>query len=214
MLLSMSQAEAKPDNSDSIPTRATLLGRLKNWEDADSWQDFSETYTKLIYGVARQSGLTDAEARDVVQETLVGVAKKIHEFESSPERGSFKNWLLNITRWRIADHYRSKPPVKASSSFEEGEGTPTSERIPDPTDLDAVWEVEWKRNVFQTAFLRVCRRVKPKHAQIFELYAIQGWPVTKVSSELGVSTVLVYLVAHRLTRALKAEVDYVRKKLD
>jgi len=214
MLSVMSQAAATPDNADSIPTRATLLGRLKNWEDVDSWQDFNDTYSKLIYGVARQSGLTDAEAHDVVQETLLGVARKIHEFESSPERGSFKNWLLNITRWRIADHFRSRPPVKASPSFEEGERTPTAERIPDPADLDAVWEAEWKRSVFQTAFLRVCRRVKPKHAQIFELYAVQRWPVMKVAKELGVSTVLVYLIAHRLTRQLKQEVEYVRKKLD
>jgi RNA polymerase sigma-70 factor (ECF subfamily) len=210
----MSQAEASPNRPDSIPTRATLLGRLKNWDDADSWQDFSDTYSKLIYGVARKAGLSDAEARDVMQETLLGVAKKIHEFESSPERGSFKNWLLNITRWRIADHFRNRPPVKASSSFAEGEGTPTTERIPDPADLDEFWDTEWKRSVLETALHRVCRRVKPKHAQIFDLYAVQRWPVTKVASELGVSSVLVYLVAHRMTRMLKAEVEFVRKKMD
>jgi RNA polymerase sigma factor (sigma-70 family) len=208
----MSEAAPLPGDSDSIPTRATLLGRLKNWEDAESWQDFSDTYTKLIFGVARQAGLSDAEARDVVQETLVGVARKIHEFESSPERGSFKNWLLNITRWRIADQFRSRPPVQEPLANEDG--TPTVERIPDPGDLDAVWEAEWKRSVFQAAVIRVCRRAKPKHAQIFELYAIQRWPVLRVARELGVSTILVYLVAHRLTKKLRQEVEYVRTKMD
>ena len=202
------------DPDKFIPTRKTLLSRLKNVEDRDSWQDFFDTYWKLIYGVARQAGLSDAEARDVVQETLLGVARKIHEFESSPERGSFKNWLLNITRWRIADHFRTRSPAKAGTSTEEGEGTPTVERVPDPADLDAVWETEWKRSVLEAAFLRVCRRVNPKHAQMFELYSIQHWPVTKVARELGVSTVSVYLVAHRLTRMLKAEVEYVRQKMD
>ena len=210
----MSQASTRPDRSDSIPTRASLLGRLKNWEDADSWQDFSDTYWKLIYGVARQSGMSDPEARDVVQETMLGVARKIHEFESSPERGSFKNWLLNITRWRIADHFRSRSPVKALREGEPSEGTPTADRIPDPGDLNAVWDAEWKRSVFETALLRVCRRVKPKHAQVFELYSIQHWPVLKVAKELGISTVSVYLIAHRLTRMLKVEVEYVRKKMD
>ena len=214
MLLNMSQTRVTSQNSDSIPTRATLLGRLKNWEDAESWQDFSDTYSKLIYGVARKAGLSDAEARDVTQETLLGVAKKIHEFESSPERGSFKNWMLNITRWRIADHFRNRGPVKSSPAFSEGEGTSTTERIPDPADLDEVWETEWKENVMQTAMLRVCRKVKPRHAQIFDLYAVQHWPAARVARELGVSSVMVYLVAHRMTRMLKAEVEFVRKKLD
>jgi RNA polymerase sigma-70 factor (ECF subfamily) len=60
-----------------------------------------------VSGVARQAGLSDDEARDVLQETLLGVAKNIHEFESSPEHGSFKNWLLNFTRWRSADYFRN-----------------------------------------------------------------------------------------------------------
>ena len=108
-----------PDHApDSIATRASLLGRIKSWEDADSWEDFTQTYWKLIYGVARQSGLTDDEARDVVQETLLGVARKIHEFESSPERGSFKNWLLNLTRWRIVDQFRKRLPVDTIRSEE------------------------------------------------------------------------------------------------
>ena len=33
-----------------IPTRKSLLDRLKNWGDDASWQDFFDTYWKLIYG--------------------------------------------------------------------------------------------------------------------------------------------------------------------
>ncbi|HZR17180.1 MAG TPA: sigma-70 family RNA polymerase sigma factor [Verrucomicrobiae bacterium] len=203
------------DPSDSIATRASLLGRLKNWEDADSWEEFTRTYWRLIYGVARQAGLSDDEARDVVQETLLGVAKKVHEFESSPDRGSFKNWMLNVTRWRIADHYRNKPPQAAVPSRRaDPDGTATSERVADPADLDEFWEEEWKKSVLETALARLRRRVKPKHAQIFDLYAVRGWPAAKVGANLGVSVFQIYLVAHRLSRLLKEEVRYVSKKLE
>ena len=87
----MSPPQVRVDDSGSLATRASLLGRLKNWDDAESWEEFTQTYSRLIYNVARQAGLTEDEARDVVQETLLGVAKKINEFESSPERGSFKS---------------------------------------------------------------------------------------------------------------------------
>jgi RNA polymerase sigma-70 factor (ECF subfamily) len=208
----MSQPKTPEEDSDSIATRASLLGRIKSWDDAGSWEDFTQTYWRLIYGVARQAGLSDDEARDVVQETLLGVAKNIHEFESSPERGSFKNWLLNFTRWRIADCFRNRLPVSAPSAANDR--TATIERVPDPAELDVFWEAEWKKNVFETAVERICRRVNPKHAQIFDLYAVRHWPAHKVAKELGVSMIQVYLVHHRMTKLLKIEVEYIRKKLE
>ena len=152
----------------------------------------------------------------MVQETLLGVAKNIHEFESSPERGSFKNWLLNITRWRIADCFRNRLPIREPrpASSDVAERTATVERVPDPAELDAFWESEWKKNVLETAVARVSRRVKPKHAQIFDLYAVRHWSGAKVARELGVSIIQVYLVNHRLTKLLKAEVAHIRKKLE
>jgi RNA polymerase sigma factor (sigma-70 family) len=212
----MDQSQISANDSDSIATRASLLGRIKSWDDAGSWEEFTRTYWRLIYGVARQAGLTDEEARDVVQETLVGVAKNIHDFTSSPERGSFKNWLLNFTRWRIADQFRNRLPVRESRdpSLEANERTATLERVPDPSEFDAFWEAEWKKNVFETAVARLCRRVNPKHAQIFDLYTVRHWPASKVAKELGVSMIQVYLVAHRLTKMLKTEVKYVRTKLE
>jgi RNA polymerase sigma-70 factor (ECF subfamily) len=208
----MNQPANSQGDSDSIATRASLLGRIKSWDDAESWEDFTQTYWRLIYGVARQAGLSDDEARDVVQETLVGVAKNIHDFESSPGRGSFKNWLLNFTRWRIADYFRNRLPVSPSSGTSDR--TATIDRIPDPTELDAYWESEWKKNIFETAVARICRRVNPKHAQIFDLYTIRHWPAMKVARELGVSMIQVYLVHHRMTKLLKAEVEYIRRKLE
>src|SRR5436190_2126237 len=133
----MSHLDSAKAEPDSLATRASLLGRIRNWEDGESWEDFTQTYWRLIYSVARRAGLADAEARDVVQETLLGVAKKIHEFESDPARGSFRGWLLNLTRWRIADHFRRQPPnqiVSGTTAVPE-DHTATVERVPDPAQI-------------------------------------------------------------------------------
>jgi RNA polymerase sigma-70 factor (ECF subfamily) len=212
----MSNLETDRPKQDTVATRASLLGRIRNWDDSGSWEEFTQTYWRLIYSVARRAGLADAEARDVVQDTLLGVAKKIHEFESNPERGSFRGWLLNLTRWRIADHFRKLPPAPAGSRTESGpdDRTATIDRVPDPAEIDALWETEWKKNLFETAIARLSRRVNPKHAQIYDLYAVRGWAAAQVARELGVSVVQVYLVNHRLTRLLKEEVAYLQKKLE
>ena len=62
---------------DLLPTRRSLLGRLRNWEDQVSWQAFFDTYWRLIYGVARKAGLTDHEAEEVVQVYLADLAASV-----------------------------------------------------------------------------------------------------------------------------------------
>src|SRR6266581_1121715 len=91
-----------------IPTRQSLLSRLKNSEDQASWQVFFDTYWRLIYSVAMKSGLTDAEAQDAVQETVIAVAKSIKEFQYNPKKCAFKSWLMLITRQRIIWQLRKR----------------------------------------------------------------------------------------------------------
>jgi RNA polymerase sigma-70 factor (ECF subfamily) len=84
-------------------------------DDHVSWRTFFERYWRLLYNVARHSGLDDAAAQDVVQETVIGVAKAMPGFHYDPARGSFKQWLLRITRRRIMDQFRKayRQPPKA-----------------------------------------------------------------------------------------------------
>src|SRR5947207_6846915 len=93
---------------DPIPTRHSLLNRLKDWADQESWQEFFDTYWRLIYNVAIKAGLTDTEAQEVVQETVIAVARKIGEFKTDSTHGSFSAWLMQLTRWRIVDEFRKR----------------------------------------------------------------------------------------------------------
>ena len=60
-----------------MPTRRSLLSRLKNREDQESWQDFFDTYWKLVYGVAIKAGLTDQEAQEVEPVTFGRTVVKV-----------------------------------------------------------------------------------------------------------------------------------------
>ena len=82
-----------------IPTRRSLITRLKNWDDQESWQRFFDTYWKLIYSVASKAGLSPADSQDIVQETVLAVARQMPGFHYDPSLGSFKAWLLQMTRW-------------------------------------------------------------------------------------------------------------------
>src|SRR5713101_4614558 len=145
-------------SDESIPTRASLLERLKDLGDQASWNDFYQTYRELIYSVARRAGLNETEADEVVQETVISVVKTMPGFRYDPAVDSFKGWLLTVTRWRILDQIAKRSPVKggqASSLSEAGRmpaaharrpdetaQTATVERIPDPAapELAAIWD--------------------------------------------------------------------------
>src|SRR5438552_2662791 len=92
--------------AELIPTRQSLLSRLKDWNDQESWKTFFDTYWKLIYTTALKTGLSDAEAQDVVQETLICVSNTMPDFKYRATNRSFKSWLLQLTGWRIHDHLR------------------------------------------------------------------------------------------------------------
>ena len=155
---------------------------------------------------------------DVAQDVFKRVAETIKDFDLSPELGSFRGWLMKLTHWRIADKFESLKKLPASSPSPapadgDARATGTIERIPAPVDNEDEWDREWRQHVLAAAVERLARQVKPKHFQVFELYVRQGWPVLKVSAELGINPASVYVIGHRLTKELKAEVEKLRTQL-
>ncbi len=179
---------------------------MKNWNDQSSWQEFFDIYWKLIYGVARKTGLNDAEAQDVVQESMVAVARHMPAFKYDLAGGTFKAWLLTLTRWRIVDQLRKRGPI-APHHDSDRERTATLERIADEQspDWDALWEADWQKTVLAAAMERVKRRLDPQKFQIFDFYVNREWPPEKVARTFNVTVNQVYLVKNRVTEMLRDE---------
>ncbi len=149
-----------------------------------------------------------------MQETVITVAKKIDKFKYDPAIGSFKGWLLQITRWRIADQFRKREPRNAKPPRSADDRlTATIERVPDlhAVDLDAVWEKEWQDNLFDAAIARVKKKVDPKQFQIFDCYVRKEWPAQKCAKQLHVNIGQVYLARHRVSALLKKEIKALEK---
>jgi RNA polymerase sigma-70 factor (ECF subfamily) len=202
------------DDLELLPTRRSLLERLKNWDDQESWRAFVDRYWTLIFLTARKAGLNQEEAEDAVQETVISVSKSLPGFRYE-EDGSFKSWLLRVTQWRIQDQFRKRdlaaehnqPKTRTSTS------TTTVERIPDPSQtLEATWEEEWEANLVTNATERVKLKVDPEQYQMFDLYVIKHWPVSQVAKTLRVRTGSVYLARHRIGKLLKKEIAALRER--
>jgi RNA polymerase sigma factor (sigma-70 family) len=193
-------------------TRYTLLRRLEKWDDHQSWKDFFEIYGWFIRRLAIKSGLGQAEAEDVVQETLLSVAQQIHKFRHDRAFGSFRGWLHRITRRRIADQFRRRAPERTPKGDLENPLHFEVSEIPDRDEaLEALWETEWKANLFEAAMARVKRRIKEEQYQLFTCYVVKGWPALKVARMFRVSLAKVYVNKHRVAALIAREIRELEK---
>lgn len=216
------------DEHSSIQTRPSLLNRLKTGDDAERWQEFYRVYGKLVRDFAIPAGLTDTEADDVVQETAIAMARNLPEFSYDPKVCRFKTWLLNQTSWRIKDQFKRRQRSDREAGVTPADAgrrpalpddtarTATINRVPDPAavNLDALFEAEWRKNLFAAALERVKAKFSLKQFQMFDLHALKEWPAADVAKSLGVSLANVYVTKHRFAAAVKKEMARLEREME
>ena len=222
----MAKSHFVPERDELVPTRLSLLERLRDLDDDGSWQQFFDTYWKLIYCAAVKGGLSDNEAEDVVQETIIGIARNMENFRYEPEVCSFKGWLMRLTRCRIIDHLRKSPagrysfvplPDEPATDTEGGgqaAGLERHEAVNSTSEaaFEDLWDEEWKKNLIDAAMERVKRKVAPEHYQIFYLLGVKGMPARHIGELFGASLAKVYVVRHRVARMVKQEVRALERQ--
>jgi RNA polymerase sigma factor (sigma-70 family) len=211
---------AEPRTDSLLPTRQSLLSRLRDLEDQPGWREFFDIYWRLIYNVARRSGLAETQAQDVVQNTFIYLSRRMPKFHYDRKRGSFKSWLRVVTRSRISVYRRTenagerfiREPLPGTGRDE----TDALEELPDPAAdaLDEVWQREWEENLLNAAFQRVRTRVSSQQLLIFRLATLGELSLTQVARKLGVSLPQVYLARHRVGKLFKAEVLRLRREAE
>jgi RNA polymerase sigma-70 factor (ECF subfamily) len=199
------------ENQDDelIPTRATLLGRLKNSRDQSSWAEFFDTYSKLIHGMALKAGLNERDAKEVLQATMDAVAERLPTLKYDPKIGSFKAWLRNLTRIQIISvtlRRRTSPgepagPALSAKAESSGEA------------VDQMWEKEWENNLLGAALANVKRRLDPKKYQVYDFYVNKGWAPEKVAAAFGLTVDDVNSAKRDITEMVKAEVKRLEEKM-
>lgn len=202
-----------------LPTRHTLLARLKDCGDHVSWQEFFNLYWRFIYSVALKSGLTETEAQDVVQDTIIAVAARIGDFQYDRKAGTFKAWLMTVTRHKIQDHLRHRQhlmlheepwPEPAAEGREAALEHP--EEVPGPCQHELIWEQEWRYHLLRVALDRIKDRINAKHYQVLDLCVLRGWAIHKVAQALRINLPQVYLIRSRLSRRLEEEVRLLESR--
>ena len=189
------------------PTRASLLVRLRDPQDAEAWREFVALYGPLIYNHARREGLQDADAADLSQDVLLAVAGAVGRLEYDPRRGAFRSWLFTVVRRKLANWRRA-----AKGRWRGGAPADSRrlEQCPEPAE-EAEWQAEWEERLYAWARERVHREVTEPTWQAFWRTAIDGHPGKQVAEELGLSVGAVYRARSRVLARLKELIRSVQE---
>jgi RNA polymerase sigma-70 factor (ECF subfamily) len=186
-------------------TRPTLLARLKDGRDADAWREFIRLYGPVVYGFARNRGLQDADAADLMQEVLRSVVRNADRMDYDPARGTFRGWLYTVTRNKIYNFLsgqRNRPKGTGDATAQE-----RLDAVPDPSEEpDAEWEREYQRRLASKAMDRVRHEFQPATWQAFWGTAVEGRPAADVGKGLRMTAGAVYVAKSRVLARLRDEV--------
>jgi RNA polymerase sigma factor (sigma-70 family) len=201
---------------DWLPTRESLLSRLRDAGDDRSWREFFDRYWQLIYKLARRRGLDESEAQEALQETLIALARTMPEFRYEPAKCSFKSWLRHLTEKKVADQFRGRTRRGSAVSL-DAEGADSESllaSLPDAVTLppDEAWDREWEENLVRLALDRVKERANPLHFQAFHRLVVLGFSAGEAARTLELSRPQVYLAKHRIAALLKQELRALQRQ--
>ena len=185
--------------SDFPETRISLLLRIRDADDQDAWQDFTEVYQPVIHRLAKKRGFQDADAHDITQDVLVKISSRIREFEPGNGQARFRTWLTAVCRNALIDAFR-----KCGSG-----GVTGLEHVSQLHQQDvSVDDIEWehRRAVFRQAARDVSVDVERTTWQAFWMTAVEGQPAKQVAADLNMRVGSVYTARCRVLQRIKDKV--------
>ncbi len=191
-------------------TRASLIVRLPDAEDAPAWREFAEIYEPFVYQFARRRGLQDSDACELVQEVFLGVAKAVRRWEPDTQRARFRTWLFRIARNQLITLLARRRREHVLNFDVDSAAWDNLEGTADEDQVASADRTEYRREVFRWASRRVQRTVKPQTWAAFWQTSVVGRTVDEVAAQLDVPRGFVYVARSRVIQKLRDEIQRLR----
>ncbi len=165
-------------------TFKSLLVRIRDVDDEESWGTFVEIYEPFIEGYLRRRGISGELALDVRQEVMMVVSQRIADFEHNGRTGAFRNWLrtttVNCLRTYARQQKRESP---GGSVFFDV----VQQLADDESEMSRVWNHEHDRHVVQGLFVRLEPQFQENTLLAFRKTAFEEMTVADVATQLGMT---------------------------
>jgi RNA polymerase sigma factor (sigma-70 family) len=201
-----------------IATQHSLVARLKEHPCDSDWEKFYRLYEKPILAVAAAKGLSEADCRDVLQETMVRMCR--HGFARYDSIRRFTPFLFGIAKDCALDALRRRARRNSHEvTIDSSEATP-SNKLKDPADkkmspADAA-EIHGQLALVGVAldFLLEHQTFAPKTVQMFKALVFEQRNPNDVARSFATSRGNVDQAKSTVLRKLRPMYDALDKGLD
>lgn len=192
-------------------TRETLLRKIKDQHDEQSWGDFVHYYQSFIYNIIRKMNVSHHDAEDLVQQVIFKAWTKLPTFDYDPDRGNFRGWLCRVTTNEVKMFFRKNKSV-ITGLLETLQTLAFHEDMISDPKIKSVIENEWKNHVAKLAWESVEKKFNDKAKACYKMLADEK-PVREISSELEIAESSVYVYKMRIQKILDAEISHLNNEL-
>lgn len=198
--------------SDQYQTRQTLIQRLKDGQDEQSWEEFLRIYRPYVYTVIRNMNISEDDADDIVQQVLLKVWKNVGEIDADPNK-RFRTWLSRIAKNCVKDFIRKR--VRDAERLEKVGRDETHAYLNDIRlpDIDRIAEKEWGIHIFNLAMERIEGLFTGKAMQVFTL-SLEGMDVAEIAAKMDLKENSVYRLKNRVKDRIAQEIEVLREELE
>ena len=193
-----SLAEPEPETLSTLATRSSLIRDVSNPALGTRWEEFDRTYRGIVLGMARKAGLSHHDAEDVTQDVFASLTRTLCGFELRDRRGSFRRYLFQLVRWRVASKFDQlkRKGDETLVSLDDEETGDRMDRLAARAAAPAAEETDFREAVLE-AMRALAKDLRARDVQLLELYYCQEWSAERIATALKMRPTAVYLVAHR-----------------
>ena len=196
--------------TETPQTRVSLLVQLRNSPSEAAWHEFASMYGPVVYGFARNRGLQDADAADIMQDVMRSVSAALGRLDYDRSQGTFRGWLFTVTRNKVFNF------LSARKNRPQAAGDSGTQRLlnqqSDGDDSSEIWNLEYQRRLAQIAMDQVKGEFQPSTWQAFWLTAVEGRSASEAAQQTGLSVGAVYVAKSRVLARLKTEVQALERE--
>jgi RNA polymerase sigma factor (sigma-70 family) len=194
---------------DKYNTRQTLIARIREQHNDQSWEEFAELYKAYLYSIIIRMGAKESDRDDLVQKALIEIWKSLPKFEYIPGQGKFRNWVFTVTKNICLSHFRTHKRYQNKIQKANDQGALEHSLSDDSQELE---EKEWKKHIFKLAWSRIEDDLSETYKNVFLLFS-QGKDVHQISSELELQNNSVHVYRQRVLKRLNREIRFLDDEL-
>jgi len=197
---------------DIYKTRQTLLKKIQDQDDQQSWEEFIEIYKNYIYAIIRKIGVPADDVEDIMQRIMLKLWKQLPKMDTYEIR-RFRGYLSKVVQNSIFDFIKIKTQQSKKIDLLIAHPDAASLRTNGSPEIHEIAQKEWEQYLSNLALKNISEQFSGNAIEAFKM-SMQGETLEDIALHLDIKSHSVYRLRSRVKERLIKEIRRLRLELE